>query len=126
MDYQFYGQQQNPRRSGRMEFYSMALGIIALVTFCTLYSPFICGSLAIVFALLSRGGEAAFAPRARAGLITGSVALGLVVFLCIFSVVYVLALYGSIENMLIQTEDIVRPMYERFGIDYDMLLQSYR
>ncbi len=126
MDYQFYGQQQNPRRSGRMEFYSMVLGIIALVTFCTLYSPLICGSLAIVFALLSRGGEATFAPRARAGLTTGSIAVGLVVFLCAFSVIYVLVFYGSVENMLIQTEDIVRPMYERLGIDYDMLLQSYR
>lgn len=126
MDYQFYGQQQNKRRSNRMEFYSMVLGIIALVGFCLLYPPLICGSLAIVFALLSRGGESTFAPKAKAGLTLGSIALGLVLFVCIFSVVYVLVFYGSMENMLLQMEDVIRPMYESLGIDYDALLQLYQ
>lgn len=126
MDYQFYGQPQNPRRSGRMEFCSMAFGIISLATFCTIYTPLICGSLAVVFALLSRGGELTFTAKARAGLATDSIALGLAVFLCAFSVLYVLVFYGSVENMLIQMEDIIRPMYEQLGINYDALLQFYQ
>lgn len=126
MDYQFYRQPQNPRRSVRLEFYSMVFGIISLATFCTIYTPLICGSLAIVFALLSRGGELTFTAKARAGLATGSIALGLVVFFYITLIVYALVFYGSVENMLTQMEDIIRFMYEQLGINYDALLQSYQ
>ena len=47
----------NKRRSQRMENAALLLGVIGAATFCLVYPALICGSLAIVFALLSRGGE---------------------------------------------------------------------
>lgn len=126
MNYQFSNQQPNMRRSGRMEFYALTLGIIALVGFCFVYPPLICGSLAIVFALLSRGGESTFAPKARAGLILGILALSLIVLVCVGTITYILVCYGSFDNMLIQMEDVLRPMYESMGINFDALLQYYQ
>ena len=50
MDYQYT---RNDRHSQRMETLSLIMGAIALVTMCTVYPTLICGSLGIVFALLS-------------------------------------------------------------------------
>ena len=43
----------NKRRSQRMENAALLLGVIGAATFCLVYPALICGSLAIVFALLS-------------------------------------------------------------------------
>ena len=40
-----------------MENAALLLGVIGAATFCMVYPALICGSLAIVFALLSRGVE---------------------------------------------------------------------
>ena len=65
MDYQYT---RNDRHSQRMETLSLIMGVIALVTMCTVYPTLICGSLGIVFALLSRGGEFSMQSRAKVGL----------------------------------------------------------
>ena len=62
MDYQYT---RNDRHSQRMETLSLIMGVIALVTMCTVYPTLICGSLGIVFALLSRGGEFSMQSRAK-------------------------------------------------------------
>lgn len=118
MNYQFSNQQPNMRRSGRMEFYALTLGIIALVGFCFVYPPLICGSLAIVFALLSRGGESTFTPKARAGLILGILALSLIVLVFIGHVTYILYITAALTSMLIQMMERARPMYESMGYQF--------
>lgn len=61
---------------------SLVVGIIAIVTFCCFYGGLIFGSLGIIFALLSRT-EDKFEKYAKAGLITSSIALVLVVLLVV-------------------------------------------
>lgn len=116
MDFQFsqYTQQPNRRRSEKMEFASLILGILAITTPCLVYTTLICGSLAIMFALLSRGGEMTLSPRAKTGLTLGTVGIVLFVFLIIYIIVAANLYYGGLEEMLRQT-------YDMMGYDYDAL-----
>mgnify|MGYP007001697205 CR=1 FL=1 len=96
----------NKRRSQRMENAALLLGVIGAATFCLVYPALICGSLAIVFALLSRGGERTLTSRAKIALILGAIALGIVELY-----------YGGVENM-------ARQVYGTLGIDFDTLMNS--
>lgn len=117
MDYQSFEQQKNNRRSQRLEMLSLVMGIIALSTACLVYTSLICGALGIVFALLSRGGEMTFSPRAKLGLTLSSIGLGLVIILMIYTLVVAELYYGGLENM-------VRETYQMMGLDYESLLQN--
>lgn len=119
MDYQYYRNtpQENRKRSGRMETAALVLGVIAIATLLLVYPALVCGSLSIVFALLSRGGEISLTSKARAGLILGSIALGIVAFLFLYTLVIANVYYGGLEEM-------AREVYAGMGIDFDALMQS--
>lgn len=114
MDYQY----RNDRHSQRMETLSLIMGVIALVTMCTVYPTLICGSLGIVFALLSRGGEFSMQSRAKVGLALSVVALGIIIAMVVYTLVVAQIYFGGIENMM-------REMYQMMGLDYDALMQNY-
>lgn len=116
MDYQ--SSYRKDRHSARMENLSLLMGILALVTMCFVYPTMICGALGITFALLSRGGELRFGPRARYGLTISAIALGMVLLMFVYTIVVANVYFGGIDNM-------ARQMYEMMGIDYDALLQNY-
>lgn len=120
MDYQSYNQnpQENMRRSKRMETTSLILGVISIATICLVYPTLICGSLAIVFALLSRGGERTLTARAQIGLVLGSIGLGIILLMIIYTFVIAEAYYGGFFNM-------AREVYGNMGIDFDALMNSY-
>lgn len=120
MDYQSYYQnpQESRRRSRRMENAALILGVIAIVTPCVVYPALICGALAIVFALLSRGGEHTLTPRAKIGLTLGSIGLGIVLLMIVCTFVVAEVYYGGILNM-------ARELYGSLGIDFDTLMDSY-
>lgn len=120
MNYQYYRQppQENKRRSRNLENAALILGIIAVVTPCVVYPALICGALSIAFALLSRGGELTLTPRAKAGLVLGSIGLAFVVLLFIYTLIIAKVYYGGFENM-------ARQVYGSLGLDYDALIQSY-
>lgn len=120
MDYQFYGPTppESPRRSKRLENAAFICGIIAIATPCVVYPAFICGALAIVFALLSRGGERTMTSRAKLGLTLGAIGLGFVTLLVIYTVVYAYVYYGGFWEM-------ARDIYASMGIDLDAMMQSY-
>lgn len=115
MDYQYT---RNDRHSQRMETLSLIMGVIALVTMCTIYPTLICGSLGIVFALLSRGGEFSMQSRAKVGLALSAVALGIIIAMVVYTLVVAQVYFGGIENMM-------REMYQMMGLDYDTLMQNY-
>lgn len=115
MDYQYT---RNDRHSQRMETLSLIMGVIALVTMCTVYPTLICGSLGIVFALLSRGGEFSMQSRAKVGLALSVVALGIIIAMIVYTLVVAQIYFGGIENMM-------REMYQMMGLDYDALMQNY-
>ncbi len=116
MENPFYRQQGNGRRSGRMEAASFYLGIIAVTTPCLIYTTLICGSLGIVFALLSRGGELTLTPRAKAGLIMGLTGLAILLFMIVYTIAVASLCYGGLEEML-------RQMYGQMGLDYDVIFR---
>ena len=102
----------NKRRSQRMENAARLLGVIGAATFCLVYPALICGSLAIVFALLSRGGERTLTSRAKIALI-----LGIVLAMIIYTFAIAELYYGGVENM-------ARQVYGTLGIDFDTLMNS--
>ena len=111
----------NKRRSQRMENAALLLGVIGAATFCLVYPALICGSLAIVFALLSRGGERTLiftlTSRAKIALILGAIALGIVLAMIIYTFAIAELYYGGVENM-------ARQVYGTLGIDFDTLMNS--
>ena len=95
----------NKRRSQRMENAALLLGVIGAATF------------AIVFALLSRGGERTLTSRAKIALILGAIALGIVLAMIIYTFAIAELYYGGVENM-------ARQVYGTLGIDFDTLMNS--
>lgn len=82
---------QQPKKSpqSNMTLASLIMGIIGIVTACCCYGGLIFGSLGILFALLSRT-EDRFEGYAKAGLITSSVALVMVVLVAIAFGVFIM------------------------------------
>ncbi len=107
------------KRSANMEFASLILGIAAITTACLVYPAFVCGSLSIMFALLSRGGTRTFTQKAQVGLILGSIGLGVVIFLVAYTLLIAYVYFGGIEEM-------AEVLYGNMGIDYETLLRNLR
>lgn len=120
MIYQFYNttQPESPRRSKRLENASFICGIIAIATPCIVYPAFICGALAIVFALLSRGGEQTMTSRAKIGLSLGAIGFCIVLLMLLWTLVVAYVYYGGFWEM-------ARDIYSNMGLDFDALMQSY-
>ncbi len=103
------------RRSLWMENASFVCGLIAVSCVCAVYPAFVAGSLGIVFALLSRGGEMTLTGKSRAGLIMGSVGLAIVLLLMTYVIIVAYVYFGGIEEMM-------EFMYERMELDYNRLM----
>lgn len=92
---------------------AMILGIIAILTaiMLTLYFPFVLGSLAILFALLSKGRAPKMSGQAKAGIICGTIGLAINISIFVSSVAFVL----SNPDMLIESariyDDMIEQMY---------------
>lgn len=123
MDYNYYQQPDftfNPKRSRNMETASLITGILALALFCCIYPPLICGSLSIVFGLLSRGGESTLSSRAKVGIALGGAALCALALLLLLCTVYLSIYYGGFLNMA----KAIYEQYQLYGDDYMSLYQS--
>lgn len=88
------------RRSQAMTSAAIVLSVIAISTICCFYLSFVCGSLGIIFALLSKGGELTMSPNAKAALAVSTTAICLTVILTITSFVAVILRYGSLDAFL--------------------------
>lgn len=97
-------------RSASMSIASMILGILGLVMSCCIYPAIIFGSLAIIFALLSRGGEMNTNGYAKAGLILGIIAIVFGILLFAYGLITLIARFGSIEGYLQYIEDLMNEM----------------
>lgn len=96
MDYPIY----EDKRSSAFTMASLVLGIVALATGCCVYTAIICGALAVMFALLSRGGERTMSNKAKIGLGLGiaGIVLGLLMLVSAFA--YIFVQFGSFENYM--------------------------
>ena len=91
---------------------SMALGIGAILSCTCFYGAYIMGALAILFALLSRGGQMKMSSKAKLGLILGIGAIILTTVVTIGAFFIALEEYGSIEGIL-------REGSQMMGIDFE-------
>jgi len=109
-----YTPQPQPRiiRLNLFEAASIFLAIGAIISCAFFYGAYIMGALAILFALLSRGGQMKMSSKARLGFILGIVAIVLTTVLTIGSVYIAIEEFGSIENAL-------REYCQMYGLDFE-------
>ena len=107
----------NNKRSQEMETASLVLGIIAIASCTCLNVSIICGSLSMLFALLSKGGASSMSSRAMFCFVLGLVSV--LVTICFYTVliVYMLHEYGSLSGILNAYSDMT-------GIDYNDLIEQ--
>ena len=98
---------------------SLIMGILAFVLGCCVYPAYIFGALAIILALLSRGGERTCSGMARAGMILGILAIILITLLLVFSFLAVLKEYGSFENYMRAVYDMMEQIYPGYSDMYN-------
>ena len=102
------------KRSEKMETAAMILGIVSLTTCSCLYISIVCGALAIILALLSKGGENTMGSRAKIGLGLGIAGLVLTILLYTFAFAVAIETYGSLEGIL-------RAYCDMYGFDFEEL-----
>lgn len=96
------------------EIASWAFAVAALFSCLFFYISYICGALAIVFALLSRGGQMNFSKKSKAALFLGIFAIIFTTVMTVSAVYITIQEYGSIENVL-------REYCNMFGYDFEEL-----
>lgn len=107
-------------RSAGMSVASLIMGIFGLIMSCCIYPAMIFGSLAIIFALLSRGGEMHTNSYAKAGLILGAIAIICGILFFIYSILTLLIQFGGIQGYLQSIEELIQNMeYPKSSNPYD-------
>lgn len=126
MDYQNYpyNPYQPPvsnKRSNVMEIAAMVCGIIAIVGCSVIYISAISGALAIMFALLSRGGERTAGVKANVGLGCGigGLALSAMLYLMTFTVLF--AAYDGAGNFFHSINQYDLSSEENYEENYNKL-----
>lgn len=94
------------KRSAGFATASLVLGILSLVTCCCIYSALPFGALAIIFALLSRGGEMTMDSRGMTGLGLGIAGLVLTIVIFIIMFIYTVSFYGSFDAFMQYTNEL--------------------
>ena len=105
------------RRMNPVNYFETAawiLGIAGIVSCLTFYGAYICGALAAMFALLSRGGQMTMSPKAKRGFVLGILAIVLTTVLFIAAFYIAIDMYGSIEGIL-------REYCEIYGYEFEEL-----
>lgn len=110
MEYHETGTSYIEKRSPSMAIASMILGIAGLAMCCCIYPAIVFGSLSIIFALLSRGGEMTFSGYGKAGLILGIIAIVLGILLLAYGLFVLFVQFGGPEGYLEYMEDLMREM----------------
>ena len=102
-------------RSKGMEKAAFALAIISILTCSFLYSGLICGSLAVILALLSKGGARSMSSKAMLAMILGFAGIGATVALYTVTFLTLLHTYGSLEG-------IMEALSSQYGLNYQSLI----
>ena len=122
MDQNHNPYQQTPygvyNKPNYMETASLALGVLSIVTCSCIYGAFIFGGIAIVLALLSRGGKMKLGSKAKLAIILAIV--GMIITTVFYTACFYIAIqeYGSLEELL-------RASCEMAGYDFDALYGDF-
>lgn len=109
MEYEFQ-QPYADKRSAGMAVASLVLGIVSVVLSCCVYPGFIFGSLAVILALLSRGGERSLNGYSIAGLVLGIIGIAAGIFMLIYSMVAFFITIGGWEGYLNEIQRVIEQM----------------
>lgn len=122
MDFSYY-EQNNPyqqpvqdKRSASMTIAATILGVISVTTCTCLYVSVACGGLAILLALLSKGGELTMSKNAKLALTLGVAGLAITAVTYSVTLYTIILEYGSLEEYL-------RVYLENYGMSLDDLGQ---
>lgn len=94
MEYEFHQSYVDTRSAG-MAVASLILGITGVVLSCCVYPGIIFGSLAVILALLSRGGEKNVTGYATAGLVLGIIGIAAGICMFVYSLVTLYVTFGG-------------------------------
>ena len=94
------------------EMFAFVFAIASIISCTVIYTAYIFGGLAILFALLSRGAQMKFSPKAKRALLVGIFGIVLATVIFVASFLFLLNEYGSIEGIL-------RAGSEMLGIDFE-------
>lgn len=97
-------------RSAGMSVASLVIGILGLAMGCCVYPPIIFGSLAILFALLSRGGGMHMNSYGKAGLVLGIIGIACGILILMYSFYTLMAEFGGLEGYLQYIEEMMDEM----------------
>ena len=101
---------------------ALILGVVAIMCVCCVYPGMICGALAVILALLSRGQNKRPVESGRIGLILGVIAITLSVAVIVVNVHYIITNFGSFEAFM---ESYQATLDEMTGGAYSELYGSY-
>lgn len=99
-------------KPNHFETFAFAFAVASLISCTVIYVSYLFAGLAILFALLSRGAQMKFSPKAKKGLILGICGIVLATVIFVGSFLYLLEEYGSLEGIL-------RAGSEMMGIDFE-------
>ena len=105
------------KRSHGMETVALVLALISISTCTCIYLSIPLGALAVMFALLSKGGETALNSKSKLALCLGIAGMVLTALLYTFSFLTLLREYGSLQG-------IVDAYTQMTGIDYNELIEE--
>lgn len=108
-----------PRESNTMATAAVVMGVltIAATIMCTVYVPFITGGLAILFAILSKGGKAHMNGSAKTAVTTGVIGLSMNILL--IAIVWIM--YQTVPEIHDQANDLFE---QRYGFTIDDMLEE--
>ena len=101
MDYQTH-----PGKSNSFETAAMVLSIIAICTFFNGFISIICGSLGIVFGLLSKNGNMHCSKTAKASILIGTIACIAATICIVISFILIIQEFGGIDGLIEQYESL--------------------
>lgn len=88
----------------------IVLSVIAVATTCCIYASLVCGTLAIILALLSRGDKKKLTPQGKLAVMTASAAIAISVIATVIMFAVTIREYGSLENFMKAYSDLVESM----------------
>ena len=110
MDYTGTNTSYIDKRSASMAIASMVIGIAGMVMSCCIYPAIIFGSLALLLAILSRGGEMTFINYAKAGIILGILAIVCGILFLTVSLITIYVEFGGFEGYMQYIEEMLEEM----------------
>ena len=112
MDYRIYPK----KNTNNFEIAALVLSILSVTCCFCFYLSLPFGSLAIIFAILSKGGNTHMSGLAKAGFIVGIIGLFLSLLLIVYSIVYFFLNFQSMEEFLQYYSNLS-------GIEYEELYE---